>query len=192
MIDFLKYIDNMKREKKGLMTKLQYEEVANELKDLVPCNLLVFGLGHDSYLWNLMNEGGKTIFIEDDKEWIRVIADYSIEVHKIDYSTKVEDWESINFDESKLHLDLPDEVENIKWDFVIVDGPLGHSPPRPYKGPGRMSSIYNGYRLLRDGGIGIIDDMGRVVEAEYANHYFGKENLKKMIQNKVGVFKKNE
>jgi len=192
MIDYVEYINRMKREKKGLMTKQQYDEVANELSELVPCNLLVFGLGHDSYLWNLMNEGGNTIFLEDNEEWIKEISDDTLKVFRVEYHTKVEDWEKINFDESQLQLDLPDSVENVSWDFVIIDAPLGHSPPRPYKGPGRMSTIYNGYRLLKNGGIGVVDDMGRAVEREYAYHYFGKSNLKKMIQHKVGVFKKNE
>jgi glucuronoxylan 4-O-methyltransferase len=175
MIDYKKYIKGMKRRGEGLMSRGQYLYIADELAKKSPCNLLVFGLGHDSYLWNLINENGRTIFIEDDEDWIDEISDGSLEVYSIKYSTKVSEWESINYDESKLQLDLPEEVAGEEWDFVIIDAPLGHSPPRPYKGPGRMSTIYNGYRLLKNGGVGVVDDMGRVVEREYAFHYFGKD-----------------
>ena len=190
MFKYIEYIEEMKKQKRGLMSKKQYQVVAKEMAKTVPCNLLVFGLGHDSYLWNLLNEGGKTIFLEDDEDWIKEISDDSLEVFTVNYTTLVRDWKSINFDESKLRLDLPEEVTSEEWDFIIVDAPLGHSPPRPFKGPGRMSTIYNGYKLLKDNGICVVDDMGREVERKYAYHYFGKDNLIKIINGKVGVFRK--
>ena len=39
-------------------------------------------------------------------------------------------------------MELPNDVTGVEWDVIFVDGPLGHNPPRPYKGPGRMKSIY--------------------------------------------------
>ena len=85
---------------------------------------------------------------------------------------------------------LSDEVLNYKYDFIIVDAPLGHQPPRPLKGPGRMSSIFMASKLIKKNGIAVIDDMGRPIERQYAFHFFGQENLIKFIENKVGIFKK--
>ena len=77
---------------------------------------------------------------------------------------------------------------DLTYDFIIVDAPLGHQPPRPLKGPGRMSSIYMAFKLLKKGGVVVIDDMGRPIEKQYAFHYFGEENLIDFIEKKVGIF----
>jgi len=188
MIDYKERIRLLKAEGKGLMSRKQYMSIAEELSKRCPCNLLVFGLGHDSYLWNDINLSGLTIFLEDDEEWMGEINDGSLNIYKVKYNTKIKNHASINFDEEKLHLDLPDEVENSQWDFVIVDAPLGHQPPRPFKGPGRMSSIYHAHRLLREGGFAIVDDLTRPVERLYSYHYFGEENMFNIVDDKVGFF----
>ena len=190
--DYVKYIKSMKKMGHGLMSVCQYMNISKELAEAVPCNLLVFGLGQDSYLWDGINENGRTIFLEDDDEWIGQVNNGALNVYKVEYSTRVEDYQEIGFDETRLTLDLPEEVIETEWDFVIVDGPLGHQPPRPYRGPGRMSSIFIAYKLLRRGGVAIVDDMGRPIEREFAYHFFGEKQLKTLIENKVGVFKKNE
>ena len=51
-----------------------------------------------------------------------------------------------------------------------------------------MSSIFMASQLLKNGGIVVVDDMGREVEKTYAYHYFGEKNLKMFIENKVGIF----
>ena len=85
---------------------------------------------------------------------------------------------------------LPDSIRETRWDIIMVDGPLGHNPPRPYKGPGRMQSIFEASRLLKPGGICIVDDMGRLIERTYSLEYFGKNNIFHLIENKLGFFKK--
>ena len=174
--NYVDFIQNMKKQNKGLMSKKQYLAVAKKLSEASPCNLLVFGLGEDSYLWNEINNGGVTFFLEDSADWISKINDGSLMVRHIKYNTEVSKHLEMGFDEEKLELDLPDEVQNLEYDFIIVDAPLGHQPPRPYKGPGRMSSIYTASKLLKFGGTAVIDDMGRPVEEKYAFHYFGKRN----------------
>ena len=187
--DYVDFVYQLKKKKKGLMSKRQYLAVAKKLSDVSPCNLLVFGLGEDSYLWNKINKGGVTIFLEDCAEWIDKVNDGSLQVRHISYNTKVVDHAEIGFDEEKLKLKLPEDVSNLEYDFIIVDAPLGHQPPRPFKGPGRMSSIYAASKLLKSGGTAVVDDMGRLVEETYAFHYFGESNLTDMIEKKVGVFK---
>tara|TARA_R110000824_G_scaffold164077_6_gene340112 strand:- start:3333 stop:3923 length:591 start_codon:yes stop_codon:yes gene_type:complete len=192
MTHFAKTIQKFKDEGKGLMSLNQYLYSAITVKILAPCNFLIFGLGEDSPLWEDFNKGGRTVFLEDDKEWIKQFEDRGLEIYDVTYSTKIEDHEKIGFDPEKLKMDLPDTISETKWDLVLVDAPLGHSPPRPYKGPGRMQSIYTAYNLLEDGGICIVDDMKREVETKYALHYFGAVNLIMTVEDKVAIFKKEE
>jgi len=164
--NFIKKLREMKSKNLGLMSEEQYMNIGYVMNILSPCNILVFGLGEDSYLWNDINKEGKTVFLEDDIEWSNKFNNSNLEIHNITYTTFVGDHENINFDDKKLNeLKLPDSVEKEGWDIIIVDAPLGHGPPgRPYKGPGRMQSIYKAYKLLKPGGICIIDDMKRFVE----------------------------
>ena len=188
IFDYVKFVNNMKKEKKGLMSKKQYLTIAKKLRELTPCNLLVFGLGEDSYLWSKINKNGITIFLEDSKEWIATVNDGTLNVEHVVYQTSVEKQKEIGYIAEKLELSIPDRVSDLTYDFIIVDAPLGHQPPRPLKGPGRMSSIYMAFKLLKKGGVVVIDDMGRPIEKQYAFHYFGEENLIDFIEKKVGIF----
>ena len=188
IFDYVKFINDMKKQKKGLMSKKQYLKIAKKLSESSPCNLLVFGLGEDSYLWKKINNGGVTIFLEDSKEWIASINDGTLDVEHVIYQTSVENQKEIGFIAEKLEMSLPSRVLDLTYDFIIVDAPLGHQPPRPFKGPGRMSSIYMAFKLLKKGGVVVVDDMGRPIEKQYAFHYFKEENLIDFIEKKVGIF----
>lgn len=189
--NFVKELKEMKSKGKGLMSEEQYMNIGYVMSAVTPCNVLVFGLGEDSYLWKNLNEGGKTIFLEDDSSWIDKFKNTGLEIVDIKYSTFVGDHEEINFNSKLLNIELPDSIEKIKWDMIIVDAPLGHGPPgRPYKGPGRMQSIYKAYQLLKAGGICVVDDMKRLVEQKYSLHYFGQDNIINVIEDKVVIFKK--
>jgi hypothetical protein len=189
--EFLKDLREMKSQNIGLMSESQYMNIGYLISALGPINLLVFGLGGDAYLWDKLNSQGKTYFLEDDIEWIEKFKESNLDIFDVKYDTFVGDHETINFDAEKLTMKLPEEVKNTKWDMIIVDAPLGHGPPgRPYKGPGRMQSIFTANQLLKDGGICIVDDVKRHVEQKYAFHYFGEENLLNIIEGKVAIFKK--
>lgn len=176
----------------GLMSSIQYQHVAEAIGITSPCNLLVFGLGSDSYLWNNINIDGKTVFLEDDHDWIGQFKDdlRKLDIVEVSYDTKSKDHREIGFDNQRLEMKtLPERVRSVEWDVIFVDGPLGHNPPRPYKGPGRMCSLYEASRLVRPSGIVIVDDIGRLIESTYAAHYLGQENLWKVVENKVAFFK---
>ena len=190
IFDYVKYINNMKKQKKGLMSKKQYLTIAKKLRESSPCNLLVFGLGEDSYLWSKINNNGITIFLEDSIEWITTINDGTLDVEHVIYQTLVENQKEIGYDVEKLEILLPNRVTDLAYDFIIVDAPLGHQPSRPFKGPGRMSSIYMAFKLLKRGGVVVIDDLNRPIEKQYAFHYFGEDNLINFIEEKVGIFQK--
>ena len=188
IFDYVTFIKNMKKQKKGLMSKKQYLRIAKKLSEISPCNLLVFGLGDDSYLWSKINNKGKTIFLEDSKDWIASVNDGTLDVEHVVYQTSVENQKDIGFIPEKLEFSIPNRVSDLTYDFIIVDAPLGHQPPRPFKGPGRMSSIYMAFKLLKKGGVVVIDDMGRPIEKQYAFYYFKEENLIDFIEKKVGIF----
>jgi len=191
-MNFIDLIEEMKAAGKGLMSKNQYMNAGHVLDMLSPCNFLVFGLGEDAYIWQEINKEGRTVFLEDDKGWINKFDNKALEIYLVKYDTRAEDHINIGFNIEKLKMNLPEEIISTKWDVIFVDGPLGHNPPRPYKGPGRMKSIYAAHRLLKEGGTCIIDDMGREIESKYANHFFGTKNLYNVVENKVGFFKKHE
>jgi len=183
----------------GLMSKAQYEEVGKLLLSLAPCNFLVFGLGDDSHLWHEVNSEGKNIFLEDDSEWISRFEDSGLDIRKVNYKTQIKDVNEIGFDEKILSLDLPEDIRETEWDLILVDAPLGHGPPtpgspwentpgRPFKGPGRMSSIYEASRLVKKNGHVVVDDMSRHVEFLYSMNFLGQKNLKTLVENKVGIF----
>lgn len=189
--DYKTFIKEMKGKGYGLMSEHQYISIADLLSTYVPCNCLVFGLGYDSLLWDIMNKHGTTVFLEDDKIWIKKMSDsFDLcgEIVRVNYTTKVQDYESIGYDPDLLRLQLPDNVRNVLWDFILVDAPLGHQPPRPFKGPGRMSSIFEAHRLLKANGIVVVDDMTRNVERTYANRFFGSDNLFKEVDGKLGFY----
>tara|TARA_Y100000034_G_C6884059_1_gene405632 strand:+ start:1395 stop:1973 length:579 start_codon:yes stop_codon:yes gene_type:complete len=188
-MNFVSAINSFKKDKKGLMSTNQYMSIGEVLAVMAPCNFLVFGLGEDSHLWEEINVGGRTTFLEDDAEWSKKFDQTPLEIYNVEYHTQGKDHEKIGFDEKALSIDLPRKVEDERWDLIFVDGPLGHNPPRPYKGPGRMSSIYMASKLLKTGGIAIVDDFGRLIENKYAQHFFGSGNLWKIVEKKVAFFK---
>ena len=165
---------------RGLMTHNQYELIYKIIKHRAPCNIIVFGLGEDSYLWRSANEGGKSIFLENIKFWADKFPD--LDVINVKYNTTVLDFPD-NLNESNLLLDLPDSVKTNKWDIIIVDSPVGHNPPCKdgqcllcsYKNPapGRMSSLYTASKLVHKNSIIIVDDYNRKIEKECTQMYFG-------------------
>ena len=99
LFNYKQFINLMKKQNKGLMSKKQYLKISEELSKVSPCNLLVFGLGEDSYLWDNINKSGSTIFLEDSKEWIDTVNDGSLVIEHIQYSTSVDKHKEIGFDE---------------------------------------------------------------------------------------------
>jgi len=189
--NFLSELRKMKSNNVGLMSEQQYANIGYLISAISPANILVFGLGGDAELWKNLNSEGTTVFLEDDESWIEKFKNKELDIIKVDYTTEIKNHEEINFDEEKLEMSLPKRINETKWDIIIVDAPLGHGPPgRDYKGPGRMQSIYTANKLLKPGGICIVDDMKRLVEQKYSLHYFGYENLLNIIEEKVAIFKK--
>ncbi|CAN6458326.1 unnamed protein product [Victoria cruziana] len=152
-----------------------------------PCNFLVFGLGHDSPLWSTLNHGGRTVFLEEDESWIRMVTKErpGLEVYRVGYDTKVKDAEELlrfgqqeectavtDPRESGCRLSLkglPDQIYEAQWDLIMVDAPTGYHE----NAPGRMTAIYTAGLMARnrkDGGSTdvFVHDVDRVVEDKYS------------------------
>lgn len=105
----------------GQMSADEYAAVGHAIAVVAPATIVVFGAGRDSPLWVRINEGGRTIFLEDDKRWLPKVG----EAHLVAYPTKGE------------IAGLPPWFGDLEPRLVLVDGPKGYRPEHP----GRSASI---------------------------------------------------
>tara|TARA_B100000508_G_C11447854_1_gene272379 strand:- start:796 stop:1458 length:663 start_codon:yes stop_codon:yes gene_type:complete len=148
------------------------------------CNLLVFGLGKDSDLWLNANDGGKTIFLEDNEDWIEAVnvqfsnRDKSIDIKKIKYTDLGYDADRLldeySLGTNNLKLNLPEDVRNTEWDIIVVDAPAGYGRDMPC----RMKSIYESYNLSNDNhDVDVfVHDAQREIEKMYTEYFFKQYN----------------
>ncbi|XP_074568639.1 glucuronoxylan 4-O-methyltransferase 1-like [Curcuma longa] len=170
---------------------------ARVLEKRSPCNFLVFGLGHDSLMWSALNHGGRTVFLEEDKQWIaRVTKKFpSLEAYHVRYSTKVREAEelmekgkssdctgavaeelgggdapsSIPSSCTLALTDLPSAFYEVEWDVIMVDAPTGYVA----EAPGRMGAIYTAGMAGRGRSAGgttdvMVHDVNRQVEDRFS------------------------
>jgi uncharacterized protein (TIGR01627 family) len=165
--------------------QLQREEVlaiVRAIKSRPGCALLVFGCGNDSALWEDVNQGGTTAFIEDDPVWAESAKAKlkCARVYLTEYGTRLSEWISLMNATNRLDLDLPKDVMSRRWDVILVDGPPGHDNFEQFAGreaPGRMKSIFAASKLVAPGGAVFVHDCDRPVEQQYANKYLGSHRL---------------
>lgn len=89
-------------------------------------NFLVWGLGHDSHIWNAVHCSSttrtRTLFIENWRDWIVKIHEQDPELEVVHFdkydNTSVENAEAF-FSQPYL-LPLPDQVSNECWNVVLV------------------------------------------------------------------------
>ncbi|MGE0846589.1 MAG: glycosyltransferase [Flavobacteriaceae bacterium] len=145
------------------------------------CALLVFGCGNDSPLWEEVNRGGVTAFVENDARWAERVRGTlkTSSIHLTEYGTGISDWVSLLDDPDRLALDLPAEISSRQWDVILVDGPAGHDDFEEYGGetPGRMKSIFAASQLVAPGGAVFVHDCERTIEEQYATRYLGAHRV---------------
>lgn len=154
-------------------TQMQREEYAYVASFLKQSNFLVFGTGHDSKYWKCVNNGGNTVFLEDQDEWIEFYGDG---VKKVTYTTVMNEYEILlkeylNNDLKKLEMRLPKEITETKWDVIFVDGPVGNSYDAA---PGRMQSIFTAQKLATPETHVFVHDCNRKVEDLYTTVMFSR------------------
>ena len=167
----------------------QLELISTTVRDATPCRLLVFGLGHDSTLWARLNEGGRTVFLEDSEEWFERISPRASsersQAHLVDYGTRRDEWRALLESPSELEMSLPAGIGEGGWDIVLVDGPMGYSNDSP----GRMKSIFAASRLVAEGGTVFVHDCEREVESAYCEAFLGKERLVAEVPSRSGLLR---
>lgn len=151
----------------------EYLVVWNEITRRAPCRLLIFGCGKDSTLWIRANKGGRTLFIENNKEWSEHAAKHlaecgieaDFEIRLVSYWTMLHQWKLLLNRPWLLRLRM---IER-DWDVVFVDAPPGVG----WRAQGRMRSIYTASVVACDDATIIVHDMDRELEQAYTARYLG-------------------
>jgi hypothetical protein len=109
-------------------------------------------------MWDQINVGGTTVFLEDSAEWIARVraADPSLDIRPVEYTTRITQWRELLEQPDSLAMDLPSNIRETHWDVVLVDAPNGFiiADEYPGLGPihGRIQSIYTAIGLVAAGG----------------------------------------
>ena len=163
------------------MIEEEYRYIADKLGDK---NFLIFGTGRDSNLWRFANKRGLNVFLENNPEWITNDSD----IYLVNYTTRCNQAEEMlnnyinNGDVSKLKMDIPEFIYNIKWDYIFVDSPVGYESEKVIC-YGRMQSIYMSKLLSTPNHTEVfLHDCNRWIEDVYGKTFLGEEyvQLKKL------------
>lgn len=158
-----------------------------------PCNFLVFGLGHDSLMWQSFNPRGTTLFLEEDPKWVQTVLKDApdLHAHTVQYRTQLREADHLiswyrtepacfpakaylrGNEDCKLALhNLPEEVYETEWDLIMIDAPKGYFA----EAPGRMAAIFSAAVMARNRkGSGethvFLHDVDRKVEKMFAEEF---------------------
>jgi len=162
----------------GGMKFEEYKFIAELVTKLAQCNMLVFSMGRDSKLWNFINKG-RTVFLEDNKEWINKIKEPDMEWYEVEFKVPRNEWHNRTIRrDPELVVDLPVSITDASWDIILVDGPLGgYDGTETGNGPGRAQSIFTAYHLSNPSTHIFIHDCKREIERGCGGILFDERSL---------------
>ncbi|EAY84554.1 hypothetical protein OsI_05925 [Oryza sativa Indica Group] len=170
--------------------------IASVLRRRAPCRLLVFGLGAETPLWRALNHGGRTVFLDENPFYVAHMegALPGLEAYDVSYATAVREFpdlldaaraaqsadcrpvQNLLFSDCRLAInDLPNQLYDVSWDVILVDGPSGFTEGSP----GRMSAIFSAAVMARTKGSEtevLVHDYQREVEIACAREFLCPEN----------------
>lgn len=110
----------------GGMTPEEYFAFMSYVRDRAPQNLLIWGIGYDSTLTKALNEGGYTLFLEHNADWVARTP--AAKLNYISYNDKSFHTTVDHFDDfitSPHRANIKALNTGVCWDTVLVDPPLG-------------------------------------------------------------------
>uniref|UniRef100_J3L9R1 Uncharacterized protein n=1 Tax=Oryza brachyantha TaxID=4533 RepID=J3L9R1_ORYBR len=158
--------------------------------------LLVFGLGAETPLWRALNHGGRTVFLDENPFYVAHLegAHPGLEAYDVSYATAVREFpdlldaarasrsadcrpvQNLLFSDCRLAInDLPNQLYDVSWDVILVDGPSGFTEGSP----GRMAAIFSAAVMARTKGAEtevLVHDYQREVESASAREFLCPEN----------------
>lgn len=161
----------------------EYRAIWSAIRARAPTELLIFGVGRDSALWLDANAGGRTIFVEHEREWIAETRRRlpEAQIVEVTYDTRARWWRLYLLRPDRLWMrDLPPAVTETAWGVIFVDSPQGYRPHTP----GRMKSLYSAARMAqRTGDVDVlVHDTDRKIERVYGDRFLGADNLVKEVR----------
>lgn len=159
--------------KKIQLSLTQIEAIASAIVSKGPgANVLIFGCGNDSMLWNALNKDGYTLFVENSKTWADQMKELNpdLNIQHYFYPREIRVSNSLPLDLPSLRkVKTPSWISDRSWDVILVDGPAGYKPDAP----GRALPIYWSSRFSTKRSHVFVDDSERQVERELADHFLG-------------------
>jgi lipopolysaccharide biosynthesis glycosyltransferase len=166
------------------LTNKNLSSIVKEIQDKkCNCNMLVFGLGKDSVIYDTVNKG-YTLFLETNQAWIDLNQNIKNKI-LYNFPTTVKDSLPINKDYLN-EFDMPDFIAKTKWDIILVDAPPGDR----FEAPGRALPIYWSSQIVKKSQATVfIDDCRRDLEKEYCDEFFPEINFDMRRDAKRGEFR---
>ena len=160
-------------------------KIYHAINQFESCRMLVFGMGYDSPFWHRINSKGSTVFLENLEPWYEKICSMhpELEAYLVSYPCKITQWQELLEKPEGLVMELPEVVRGSSWDVILVDGPQGHKYSEEV--PGRMSSIFEASRLVKQNGYVFVHDAERIVEKTYSQHFLGKEHFQEKVRGRA-------
>jgi len=153
------------------MNRAQYTRIAWTIQQCQqPCNVLIWGLGNDSPLWNSINVKGRTLFLEDNQEWIDLVTGKSPELQarfvrfpvgaRLPQAAQIYNdvralQSASDFEGARqllattLPQGLTSEDLDTHWDIIVVDAPPGTESSILHRLVARIGAFW-GIRFLAE------------------------------------------